>query len=168
MAGGSRSPVDKPAFSYGQVLHWSIWSFRIQTSAPIRCRTILRRLLCFHERLLPRGRRFLHPYRQHSPRHPEYTSRTWKTPGTATKIESGPRHCTTRTETRHHDNERQHHRHDAIPEHRVRPTSTLSLGEFLPNLSSKFLFVLRIYSFLFKYFILKRKNLENSINIFLL
>ena len=58
MAGGPRSPVDKPAFSYGQVLHWSLWSFRIQTFAPIWCRTILRRLLRFHEWLLPRGGAF--------------------------------------------------------------------------------------------------------------
>jgi len=83
------------------------------------------------------------------PRHPEYASRTWTTPGTATKMEPGPRHYSTRTETRHHDDERQHHHHDAILEHWVRLTTTSSLGEFLPILSSKFLFALLIYSFLF-------------------
>jgi len=149
MAGEPRSPVDKPAFPYGQELHWSIWSFMVQTPAPIRCRKVLRRLLCFHERLLPRGRRFLHPYWQHPPRHPEYASGTWMIPGTATKMEPGPRHYSTRTQTRHHDNERQYHHHDAILEHWVRPTTTSSLGEFLPVLSSKFLFALLIYSFLF-------------------
>ena len=111
--------------------------------------TVLRCLLCFHERLLPRGRRFLHLYRQHPPRHPEYASGTWTTPGTATKMELGPRHWRTRTETRHHDNEWKHHHHDAILEHWVRPTTTSSLGEFLPVLLGKFLFAFLIYSFLF-------------------
>ena len=121
MAGEPRSPVDKSAFPYGQVLHRSIWSFRIQTSAPIWCRTILRRLLRFHEQLLPRGQRFFQPHRQHSPRYPEHASRTWTTPGRATKMEPGPRHCSTRAETRHNNNERQHHNHDEVLEHRVRP-----------------------------------------------
>ena len=79
----------------------------------------------------------------------EYASRTWTTPRTTTKVEPEPRHCSTRTKSRHHDNERQHHHHDAILEHWVRPTTTSSLREFLPVLSSKFLFALLIYSFLF-------------------
>ena len=163
MAGEPRSPMDKPAFSYRQVLHWSIWSFRIQTSTSIWWRTILWRFLHFHELLLPRGWRFLHTYRQHPPRHPEHASRIWTTPGRATKMEPGPRHYSTRAETRYNNIERQHQNHDAVLEHRVRPTSTSSLGEFLPNLSSKFLFALLIYSFLLFY--LKEKNLENPINI---
>jgi len=80
------------------------------------------------------------------------------TPVRATKMEPGPCHCSTRAETRYNNNERQHHNLDAVLEHRVRPTSTSSLGEFLPNLSSKFLFALLIYSFLFYYFILKEKT----------
>ena len=91
--------------------------------------------LMLSRRLLPRGQCFLHPYRQHSPRHPEHASRTWKTPRTTIKMEPGPRHCSTRTEARYHNNERQHHHHDAVLEHLVRPTTTSSLGEFLPNLS---------------------------------
>jgi len=79
-------------------------------------------------------------------------------------MELGPCHCSTRAETRYNNNKRQHHNHDAVLEHWVRPTVTSSLGEFLPNLPSKFLLAFLIYFSI----LLKEKNLKNQINIFLL